>query len=89
MADQPVLAGKHFQAILASAPLNQATFLCQGSSSMLFEHGTRLYRLTLEGCLIPNWLGERDHPRSRLGLLSKAAVQASGVGNFSGGNGHG
>jgi len=42
-----------------------------------------------QGALIPNWLGERDHPRSRLGLLSKAAVQASGVGNFSGGNGHG
>ena len=50
MTEQPVLAGVHVQAILAKAPLNEATFLCQGSSSMLFERGTRLYRLTLEGC---------------------------------------
>jgi len=32
-----------------------------------------------QGALIPNWLGENAHPRSNLGLLSKAAVQASGV----------
>lgn len=50
MAEQPVLAGAHFQAILGKEPLNDATFLCQGSSSMLFERGDRLYRLTLEGC---------------------------------------
>ncbi|WP_454249244.1 hypothetical protein [Pseudomonas sp. R151218B TE3479] len=33
-----------------------------------------------QGALIPNWLGEKAHPRSNLGLLSKAAVEASGVG---------
>lgn len=33
-----------------------------------------------QGALIPNWLGENDHPRSNLGRLSKAAVEASGVG---------
>jgi len=33
-----------------------------------------------QGALIPNWLGENDHPRSNLGRLSKAAVVASAVG---------
>ncbi|MFD2642092.1 hypothetical protein [Pseudomonas japonica] len=33
-----------------------------------------------QGALIPNWLGEKPHPRSELGLLSRAAVAASGVG---------
>jgi hypothetical protein len=33
-----------------------------------------------QGALIPNWLEEKAHPRSNLGLLSKAAVEASGVG---------
>ncbi|MBC3345217.1 hypothetical protein HU811_01035 [Pseudomonas sp. SWRI196] len=30
-----------------------------------------------QGALIPNWLGEKNHPRSNLGLLSKAAVEVS------------
>ena len=34
---------------------------------------------TSQGALIPNWLGENAHPRSNLGRLSKAAVEASGV----------
>ena len=50
MTNQPVLEGANFQTILAQEPLKEATFLCQGSSSMLFERGDRLYRLTLEGC---------------------------------------
>lgn len=33
-----------------------------------------------QGALIPNWLGENSHPRANLGRLSKAAVEASGVG---------
>ena len=33
-----------------------------------------------QGALIPNWLGEKAHLRSNLGLLSKAAIEASGVG---------
>lgn len=33
-----------------------------------------------QGALIPNWLGENSHPRSNLGRLSKAAVEASGIG---------
>lgn len=33
-----------------------------------------------QGALIPNWLGENDHPRSSLGRLSKAAVMASTIG---------
>lgn len=32
-----------------------------------------------QGALIPNWLGVNAHPRSNLGLLSRAAVEASGV----------
>lgn len=32
-----------------------------------------------QGALIPNWLGENAHPRSNLGRLSRAAVEASGV----------
>jgi len=32
-----------------------------------------------QGALLPQWLGERDHPRSRLGLMAKQAVAASGV----------
>ena len=42
-----------------------------------------------QGALIPNWLGDKDHPRSNLGLLSKAAVEASGVGGVSEGTRHG
>lgn len=33
-----------------------------------------------QGALIPKWLGENAHPRVNLGRLSKAAVEASGVG---------
>jgi hypothetical protein len=33
-----------------------------------------------QGALIPNWLGENAHPRSKLGSLARAAVEASGVG---------
>jgi hypothetical protein len=33
-----------------------------------------------QGALIPNWLGENVHARANLGRLSKAAVEASGVG---------
>ena len=50
MTDEPAFEGVHFQEILTKEPLKEATFLCQGSSSMLFERGDRLYRLTLEGC---------------------------------------
>lgn len=50
MTDQTVLEGVYFQAILTQEPLKEATVFCQGSSSMLFERGDRLYRLTLEGC---------------------------------------
>ena len=28
-----------------------------------------------QGANIPNWLGQNDHPRSKLGLLARAAVQ--------------
>jgi len=50
MTDEPAFEGVHFQEILTKEPLKEATFFCQGSSSMLFERGARLYRLTLEGC---------------------------------------
>jgi hypothetical protein len=33
-----------------------------------------------QGALIPNWLGENNHPRSNLGKLSKAAVELSSAG---------
>ncbi|WP_330114360.1 hypothetical protein SA496_20155 [Pseudomonas sp. JS3066] len=32
-----------------------------------------------QGALIPNWLGEENHPRSNLGCLAKAAVESSRV----------
>ena len=32
-----------------------------------------------QGALIPNWLGENTHPRSNLGRLARAAVEASGA----------
>lgn len=50
MTEQAIFNGSNFQAILTQDPLREATFLCQGSNSMLFECGDRLYRLTLEGC---------------------------------------
>ena len=28
-----------------------------------------------QGANIPNWLGQNDHPRAKLGLLARAAVQ--------------
>lgn len=59
MMEQPIFTGPNFQTLLEQAPLNQATFLCQGSNSMLFERGERLYRLTIEGCghnfLVQQW----------------------------------
>ncbi|VVM42842.1 hypothetical protein PS645_00338 [Pseudomonas fluorescens] len=50
MPDPAIFEGAHFQTILTQEPLKDATVFSQGSSSMLFERGDRLYRLTLEGC---------------------------------------
>ena len=32
-----------------------------------------------QGALLPQWLGEQEHPRARLGVLAKEAVASSGV----------
>ncbi|WP_456849620.1 hypothetical protein [Bradyrhizobium sp. USDA 4504] len=34
------------------------------------------------GANIPNWLGQNNHRRSRLGLLAREAVSQSGVGSL-------
>lgn len=50
MTNTPIFIGANYQTILTKEPLKDATIFCQGSNSILFERGDRLYRLTLEGC---------------------------------------